>query len=206
MSADMNYNALLTQMLSVTSVREPAQTANRLREAFGSFSSICDADAAKLLAVRGVTQDAAVLLRLLPELLKRAFLQQNPLPDRVTDPLLGYYAVARFFGENRERTLTVMGAKGRPPVCHETPCCTENEVNFCVSDIIDRAVSYGADTLVIIHNHPGGFAVPSAADNATLSLLGRLCRELNIQIYDHIIVADGDFVSMRDSTDLGEKK
>ena len=62
---------------------------------------------------------------------------------------------------------------------------------------------YNAYSAIIAHNHPSGSAVPSKNDIivtrkliSTLDLIG--CR-----LNDHIIVADGDYVSLEQSEILG---
>lgn len=53
--------------------------------------------------------------------------------------------------------------------------------------------------MFLAHNHPSGVALPSQADvQATVQVRDALKR-LDIRLIDHIIVADGDYVSMASS-------
>jgi len=51
---------------------------------------------------------------------------------------------------------------------------------------------------VLAHNHPSGLALPSPEDRQTTLVLKRALEAVGVVLADHIIVADGDFVSMRD--------
>ena len=54
-------------------------------------------------------------------------------------------------------------------------------------------------TLVLAHNHVSGIATPSAEDIMTTRHLMDTLRSVGIGLWDHLIVVDGDMVSMRES-------
>ena len=56
------------------------------------------------------------------------------------------------------------------------------------------------------HNHPSGVALPSPADNATTLSVFDALRTVGVELADHIIVADDDFVSLRHNGLLPERK
>ena len=60
-------------------------------------------------------------------------------------------------------------------------------------------MSYNASAVVLAHNHPSGLASPSDDDISTTRYLFQVLRGLGIVLYDHVILADDDMVSMRDS-------
>ena len=53
--------------------------------------------------------------------------------------------------------------------------------------------------MILAHNHPSGLAVPSEADNAATEQIRYALKALGVELVDHIIIADGDYVSLRDS-------
>ena len=56
-----------------------------------------------------------------------------------------------------------------------------------------------AASVVVAHNHPQGFALPSNDDIATTIKLRNALDAVSVQLLDHIIVAQDDFVSLADS-------
>ena len=65
--------------------------------------------------------------------------------------------------------------------------------------VVENALYAGASSIILAHNHPSGVALPSRADvQATVQVRDALKR-LDIRLIDHIIVADGDYVSMASS-------
>ena len=56
-----------------------------------------------------------------------------------------------------------------------------------------------ATAVVLAHNHPSGLASPSDEDISTTRYVHDVLRKLDITLYDHVILADDDMVSLRDS-------
>jgi len=73
---------------------------------------------------------------------------------------------------------------------------TSGKVNIIISDILQLALSSRATKVVIAHNHPGGICNPSREDLHTTGLICNELRRLDIELMDHIIVADDGVCSM----------
>ena len=74
-----------------------------------------------------------------------------------------------------------------------------NTVSISTRRIIELALKYNAVGVVLAHNHPGGIALPSNDDISTTFMIRDALRTINVKLLDHIVVADGDYVSMADS-------
>ena len=73
-----------------------------------------------------------------------------------------------------------------------TPLGNSLEVN-------EAALRSGASGVFLGHNHPSGVALPSPADMEATTQVRDALKRLDIRLIDHIIVADGDYVSMASS-------
>jgi len=188
----------LHRLLAFTSADETVF--ENLCAAFGSFSSIFEAPPEKLLRIEGMTEDCAVLIALLPSIVRKALTERNPLPKNIADPKLGEHLSARYFALSEE-ILTVIFAdrNGKILDLREYGDLRSDTVSTRISSITETAVAIGAKQLIWAHNHPGGFAIPSEDDNTALSLILAACRDLDITVYDHILIADDDYVSLKES-------
>ena len=65
--------------------------------------------------------------------------------------------------------------------------------------VVENALLCGASGVVLAHNHPSGIALPSESDRAATLWIRDALKPMDIRLLDHIIVADGDFVSMNQS-------
>ena len=61
------------------------------------------------------------------------------------------------------------------------------------------ALAANATTVILAHNHPSGLALPSGEDVATTKRVAEVLGKVEVQLFDHIIVSDDDFVSLTQS-------
>jgi len=71
-----------------------------------------------------------------------------------------------------------------------------------VKIILKHAVDKLASSVILCHNHPSGNRNPSGADNSITSKLKEGSQLLDIQILDHIIIADIEYFSYADEGKL----
>lgn len=68
--------------------------------------------------------------------------------------------------------------------------------------ILREALIRQTPALVFVHNHPSGNTRPSHEDNTLTERLQRACNIMNIRLLDHVVIADGNFYSYRESGKL----
>jgi DNA repair protein RadC len=63
-------------------------------------------------------------------------------------------------------------------------------------EVVKTALDLGADGVVLAHNHPGGSVKPSQADIKLTRALQDALALIDVGVRDHIIVAQGQYLSM----------
>jgi DNA repair protein RadC len=63
-------------------------------------------------------------------------------------------------------------------------------------DVFEAAIREAAPALVFVHNHPSGDPTPSRDDIVLTERLGKAAKLLGISLVDHVVIADGGFVSL----------
>lgn len=63
--------------------------------------------------------------------------------------------------------------------------------------LIERSLMLQAAGLVMVHNHPSGDPTPSRADVQATRSLHSVCRALQIEFFDHVVVGGRAAVSMK---------
>ena len=181
--------------------KDTNEIAHRLLDRFGSVSKVVEAPVEELRKVPGVGENAAVFLSLL-----NAFGRYQQV-NRVTDmdvltsvDKCGAY-LAPFFAGRRNETvfLLCLDAKCKVLSCREVGEGSVNSAAIPIRKIVEMALGANATSVVLAHNHPSGLAIPSGDDVQTTKRLAVALRAVEIELADHIVVADGDFVSMADS-------
>ncbi len=172
--------------------------AHELLRRFGSLEAVLDASQEDLTTVPGIGENSALLLRLVPQLYRRAL--AGPRGKTVilnTPEKIGHYLLQRYAGEVREVVYELcLDQKGKLLTCCRVAEGSGASADFNVRTVLMNAIRCGASLVVLSHNHPSGLALPSAADQTATDRVQRALDTVGIQLLDHIVVADGDYVSM----------
>ena len=68
-------------------------------------------------------------------------------------------------------------------------------VALAAREVIAKALSKDAASLILYHNHPSGLPEPSSADINQTRALKQVCTLMDLQLLDHIIIASGSYYS-----------
>ena len=179
--------------------------AHRLLDLFGSISAVFDAPVDALMQA-GLTQSAAVLIKLFPQM-SRLYLddKHNSQKKVIREEAIGEILLNKFIGRDYEAVvLLLLDAKLKEVFCG---VISKGSVSACalyVRKIVENALLYNATYAVLAHNHPSGVALPSQEDlNATIQVAEALGL-IHVTLLDHIVVADNDYVSIAQSGILNE--
>ena len=175
--------------------------AHRLLDRFGSLEDVFTASLSELTQVEGVGESAATLIRLLLPLCRRVRTSGTKheiiLNSREN---VGAYFIELFLGEKQEVFYEAcLDAKGKLLSCFRLAEGSADNVSVNIRKVIENALNANASHVIIAHNHPSGIALPSSADNQTTLQIKRALDGIGVRLVDHIIIADGDFVCLRDN-------
>ena len=174
--------------------------AHRLLERYRTICCVCDAPIDELQRDFGLSENGAALLKLLPEmsrLYNESRLQENNAIDLET---LGDIVKQKFIGRTSEVVVLVLGdAKGKMVYFDVIAKGSVSSSDFPVRKIVELAIRHNAKIAFIAHNHPSGSALPSQTDLTTTKLIAQVLRNVGVRLLDHYIVADGDYISLRES-------
>lgn len=172
--------------------------AHALLERFGSLSQVLEAEPEELEKIPGISTHAAGLIRLVTAFSRRYQVDraQKTVVLKSVDEI-GRYLTPFFFGRKQETVfLLCLDAKCKVLACKELGEGGINSVAVSPRRVVETALSTGATTVVLAHNHPSGLAVPSVEDAKTTGSVAAALETVEVCLADHIIVADGEFVSM----------
>ena len=172
--------------------------AHALLNRFGSLSQVLDADAEELEKVPGISDHAATLLRLVTQLGRFYQVDTAQRTEALTSiDACGAYLVPHFFGRKVETVfLLCLDAKCKVLCCREIGEGSVNAASISVRKVVEAALSANATSVVLAHNHPSGVALPSADDVQTTRRIAAALSAVEVRLIDHIVVAEGDFISM----------
>lgn len=175
--------------------------AHRLVDAFGSLSGVFNATPEQLMAVKGVGEHAACLIKLIPALGGRYQADRSHLGDILdTTDRLGEYLAPEFFGQRNEVTVVLcLDAKCKVLQCQQLAEGTADSTSLSLRKMMEVALACNASQVVLAHNHISNIAAPSQEDILATKMAYDAFRQIDILLRDHLIFAFDDFVSLRDS-------
>lgn len=174
---------------------------HRLIDHFGSLSAVFDAEYEDLLKVKGVGENTALLLKLCPAITKAYMDDRNRIGVVLSDTKdLSDFLIPKFAGETNEVVyLICLDNRRRVLSCEKVDEGTVNESKLHPRKIAEIALLHNATAVVVAHNHPNAYAMPSKSDVRTTAHILHSLHNLGIYLVDHIIVSDTEAVSMEDS-------
>lgn len=175
--------------------------ARALLNRFGSFHSVLEATPEELQEVDGVGENMATFLKVILETGRYYDLNRTKDIRILRDTAeYGDYLVNFFKGRCNETVYVLcLDAKCKLLCCKKLGEGDVVSINLPYRRVVEIALNVKAVTVVLAHNHPSGVAIPSQEDvTATLQLRQALAT-MGIDLADHIIVADDEYVSMAQS-------
>ena len=186
--------------------RDTNPIAHALLERFGDFAGVLEADEEELCLVEGMGPASARFLHLLPQV--SACYHRSLTRDRrrlQTVEQMGEYLMARFRGTVRERVLLVCLDRQRRITCTSwLGSGTADMVELPIREAIAQAVRLKAHWVVLCYNHPSGSALPSREDIEATAELARGMYVVGVELLDHIIVTETEYLSLRQRSELPE--
>ncbi len=182
--------------------KDTNETAHLLIEKFGSFSGVFDASVQDLITVPGITEYSACLLKLIMPIARKYLNDKEcgTVCSVANRNEAGKYMLQKFVGLTVE-TIFLLCLDNRGKVLACVKLAEGDEISVCVSarTVVEQVLKTHATAVVIAHNHPRGFAFPSSGDVRVTTEISAALYHIGVQFIDHIIVAEGDYISMAQS-------
>jgi len=196
-----DVNALELLLFYAIPQRDTNPIAHRLLSEFGSLSGVFDASISDLMRLGGLTENAAALLKLTTDISRRHLIVRGSMDNILTTTAqCGDYLLPYFYGATEEQVyLLCLDAKCKVLSCSLLFTGTVNNASLSLRTVLECALRTKATSVVLAHNHTSGIAVPSKEDIAITGEVARALDLIGVLLADHIVVADNDYVSMRDS-------
>ncbi len=117
---------------------------------------------------------------------------------RIEEPSFEKWLISELGYQDREHFLLICLDRNDRMLSHDILYIgTSDSSPVSLREILEKAISRKARSILIAHNHPSGNPQASEADRKMTEMLIRAASELGIEMKDHLIVADQTIYSLR---------
>ncbi len=191
------HNILEMILFYSTPRQDTNELAHRLIDRFGSFNAVLDAPYEALIKTKGVGENTAVLLKMLPQIVN-IYLKNKTSETEYIENLEDCIAYLKPYFTTRKNEALIMICLNNAGKILRTVTISEGATDFTQVDtrkIIQEAIFCNATQVILAHNHPGGVCAPSRADIEVTSKIAYLLRSIHARLANHIIIGDNDCFS-----------
>jgi len=178
--------------------KDTNELAHILINRFGSLAGIFEANASELMEIDGIGENTAALLKLILPLAgayERNKLKKNT-KFKDTDEVFEYFS-KRYYGITNE-VFSVLSFDSAGRVCGFDFLSSGDIASVGITSrmVMETVLRHKATSVIIAHNHPCGSLLPSREDLIITQKIADALRQVNILLSDHLIIGDGDYVSL----------
>lgn len=165
---------------------------------FGGLRQLLEAEQDALCAAEGVGEASFAQFQAVLELGRRHLLQNLQRDNVLTSPeRTRHYLTSHLRACQQEVFLCLfLDSRHAVIVCEELFYGTIDGASVYPREVVKRALKHNAAALILAHNHPSGVAEPSQADVRITERLKAALALVDIRVLDHMVVGDGEVVSM----------
>ena len=183
---------MLELMLTYTIPRKDTnELAHELIKTFGSISSVLDASKEDLLKVKGVGEETAMFLNMLPDLFeiyKQDKTGFQSLILKTTHQCVEYFR-SNYEIKNKEYLYVICLNKSFKIVNRfEIKGIDDCTIKIDMREFAEKIAGNNTSSIIMFHTHPNGDVEPSKQDVETTQNILNVCALLRISFCDHIIL------------------
>lgn len=190
-------DAELVAILLRTGIRNKTAVdlAGELLHRFGGIGKMLEAD---LTGIKGLGPAKTAQFAAAFELLRRSLDERSKAPRAALTSPGAVRDYLRFTLAQREHEVFVciwLDAQHKVIESEEVFEGTLTQTSVYPREIVKRALSHNAASLIFAHNHPSGIAEPSRADEMLTQTLKQALALVDVKVLDHFVIGSGNALS-----------
>ena len=212
-----DYELLELILFNAIPIKDVKPLAKRLIKACGSFADVVTAPPLKLAALieeapiltdepdwatakvkkttRNIVHQLALVRAASLETAKANVLRR-PVLSSWSD-LLAYCRANIAYDATEQFRVLFLNTKNALIADEQLSTGTVDHTPVYPREVLKRALSLDAKSLILVHNHPSGDPTPSRADIQVTNDLASAARAVGVTVHDHLVIGRGQDVSFK---------
>lgn len=193
-----NSELMAVALGSGTRAENVIRIADGLLRKYG-FDALANLSLGEWKSNRGIGTVKACQLKAFFEMGRRAYAPKDDERPSLSSPREAYTQVKDLRRLRKEHLVALYLDAQNHMIARETISIGSlNTTRTHPREILQPAIACSALGFILVHNHPSGSLVPSQDDIDFTRAIKRACEIVGIGLYDHLIVAAGGFVSLKE--------
>lgn len=156
---------------------------------------------AELKAFEGIGRVKAIEIKAVVELAKRIAknYEKDLTKTKILSPADIFNLVSDSYAFEKQEILKTIILNKRNAVLSivTNAIGSTDNINVSLKEILSEPIKQMASSIILTHNHPSGSLVPSNQDLIFTRKLAENSRIFNINLLDHIIIANNKYISLK---------
>lgn len=178
--------------------KDTASISKELLENFGSLGGVIEADIDDLLKIKGMTRNAAGLIKLMRPIGRSYVMSKLGTKETLKSyDDIGNFIHAKYFNLDKE-CFSVLCLNRLGEVLDFSVVVEGNidSVGVSVRAVVERVIKSNATAVAVAHNHPSGIALPSPQDVDITKAIATALKGISVNLVDHLIISGNEYISM----------
>lgn len=174
------------------------ELAHELLNRFGSLTRLLEASVDELKRIKGIGDHVATLICFCGEMSRLYYKEKCDIGSVFSNiHEAGRYIMPKFFGRKKEAVVLLsLDSRRKALNCTVVFEGSVNATEINIRLVLQQALQDNATAVILAHNHPNGYAIPSEEDIQSTQKLVHALAIADVRVLDHLIFADDDFLSM----------
>lgn len=194
-----DHNILEMILIYAIPRRDTNDLAHVLIDRFGTLAGVLEADMDDLKSVKGLGDNAVILLKMFTQVNKRYLEVKSNYNRQLIDGVktVADYFAAKFLYETNESVYALfLDNKNGVIDCRLISSGIVNATDICIRQLAETSLRCGASSIILAHNHPDGNIKPSNEDIQSTGSIKKALGLVGVTLLDHVVVGNGTHLSM----------
>ncbi|MES1990626.1 MAG: DNA repair protein RadC [Pseudomonadota bacterium] len=194
-----DYELLELILFRTIPQRDVKPLAKDLIAMFGSFGAVIHADQTRLRSVKGIADATIIDFRILQETTAR-LTQAKVMKREVISSwgaLLDYCFAAMAHNSIEQFRILFLDRQNVLIADEVQQTGTIDHTPVYPREVVKRALTLNASSIILAHNHPSGDPTPSREDVDMTRNIIETAKPLGIAVHDHLVIGKGKHASLK---------
>ena len=193
---------LLELVLTIAIPRKDVKPlAKALIDKYKNFAGVISAPIDELIEFDGLKENAAAVLKIVKEASSRMAYRVLESAEEIVingfDVMVDYLRNVMAYHQVEEFRVLFLNKKYALIAEEVMQRGTIDQVAIHPREVVKAALKHNAKAIILAHNHPSGDLRPSRADIEITKNIAQICKDMEIEMFDHIIIGKATHYSFK---------